>query len=89
MRTLILGGVLASRCSRLASIRALSTLPLKHSVLIWLHVARLRSCRKASMRFDSSSTCASFASSAALILLYARIFPISQARLMPPRDWRP
>ena len=37
--TLIVGGVAASRCSRLASSRALGTLPLKHSVLIWLRVA--------------------------------------------------
>jgi len=53
--TLILGGVLANRDSRLASIRALVTLPRKHSALIWLRVAWPRSQRKASTRFDSSA----------------------------------
>jgi hypothetical protein len=37
--TLILGGVAASRCSRLASIIVLGTLPRKQSALIWLRVA--------------------------------------------------
>lgn len=37
--TVILGGVQASSASRLASIRALGTLPRKHSTLIWLRVA--------------------------------------------------
>ena len=45
---------------------ALVTLPRKHSALIWLRVACPRSRRKASTRFDSSNTCASLASSAAL-----------------------
>src|SRR6218665_1089903 len=37
--TLIFGGVTASRCSRLASIIVLGTLPRKQSALIWLRVA--------------------------------------------------
>lgn len=37
--TVIFGGVLASKCSKLASGRAFGTLPLKHAVLIRLRVA--------------------------------------------------